>query len=71
MRNYFRASNYHHASKEVQVGYLEEHMDKSSYRVLYKLTGHQPHTYDLDYLFNVIKQSVVKSEHSSFDAYLC
>ena len=62
MRNYFRTSNFHYASKEVQCSYLEERMDKSSYLLLSKLTGHQPHAYDLDYLFNVIGQSVVKSE---------
>ena len=62
MRNYFCASNFHYTSKEVQISYLEERMDKPSFRLLSKLTSHQPHTFDLDYLFNVIRTSVVKSE---------
>ena len=71
MRNYFRASNFHYASKKVQVSYLEERIDKSSYRLLSKLTGHHP-TPMTSTASSMSSDSPWSSQnHSSFDAYPC
>ena len=37
-------------------------MDNASFRMLSKLTGHKSHTFDMEYIFSVIHESVVKSE---------
>ena len=62
MQSYFKASNFHLCTPEVQVCYLEERMDQATARLLRKLCGEEPHKFSMDLLYQKIRESVVRTD---------
>ena len=51
MKSYFAASYINLCPPEIQVHYLEERMDPTTFRMLRKLTGDEPHKYPMEKLY--------------------